>query len=106
MGVKLRKENYRVIVEPKDWGFISPRYREDSAMKAQCDGIIAGIKRHVDDVAHVYVECDTVRTCEHCGYAWTEESDEYNGGCCPEDSAVYNIDANWPDALERTCPEE
>jgi hypothetical protein len=23
--------------------------------------------------------------CEHCGSGWTEDSHEYNGGCCDED---------------------
>lgn len=45
------------------------------------------IKRHVEDVGHVSVETDTEDVCEHCGYAWTETSSTYNGGCCESDEA-------------------
>lgn len=106
MGVKVTRENFRVVVEPKDWGFFSGRPRAEGELRQQCEHIVDAIKRHVDDVEHVFVEHDVIRRCEHCGWNWTENSDEYNGGCCSQDEAAYDIDANWPDALERLCQAE
>lgn len=34
---------------------------------------------HIESV----VEYESV--CEYCGWGWTEDIDDYNGGCCDED---------------------
>lgn len=96
MGQKTRYENYRVVIEPRglgNFGSISMsdglicsseedrqrRYRE------RCQEIVEDVKRHVDNVGLAHVDFDTVKECEHCGWAWTESDSTYNGGCCAKD---------------------
>ena len=92
-------ENYRVVIEPRrlgDFGFFSTSdsmFCKDEAdrqrqYKDRCDEIVSQVKRHVDGVSSVYVECDEVMVCEHCGADWTEDSPDYNGGCCEADEAT------------------
>lgn len=40
------------------------------------------IHRHCDDVDDAIVLFDATFVCEHCGAEWTEDDDDYNGGCC------------------------
>lgn len=56
--------------------------------KQRCQEIVEEVRRHVDNIGHVSIESDQSDVCEHCGSAWTEESNEYNGGCCEKDQAA------------------
>lgn len=50
------------------------------------------IRRHVDCIKDVKIIDDTDAFCEHCGYCWTENSNDYNGGCCEKDLANVEVD--------------
>lgn len=91
-----KRSNYRVVIEPRglgDFGSIrlsdSFLVRDEAERQRQyqerCEEIMADVKRHVDQVGYVSVECDIEHVCEHCGGTWTEESATYNGGCCDKD---------------------
>ncbi len=90
------QNNYRVVVDPRGLGdFGSVRVGDDlictneadrqQRYKERCEDIARDIKRHVDYVKCVTVECDDTYACEHCGRHWTEANAEYNGGCCDAD---------------------
>lgn len=94
------KDNFRVTVEPRsmtDFGGISTgrwmfysndeegNKRWERDMQERCEEIAAEIKRHVDNVRSVWVEFDSSPICSHCGAHWTEDSNDYNGGCCDAD---------------------
>jgi len=95
-----RKTNFRVEVVPRGLGdfgavrtsdsFIYGRGTEAEARIerdyiARCEEIVSDVKRHVDNVHSAYVQYDQDHVCEHCGSAWTEASNTYNGGCCAKD---------------------
>lgn len=92
-----KKENFRVVVEPRrlgDIGFMSisdrmacgnDESRIEREYESRCEEISQQIKRHVDNVSSAYVEFDRAPVCEHCGSMWTETSETYNGGCCNKD---------------------
>lgn len=46
------------------------------------------IKRHCD-VESITIEADIDVVCSFCGDFWTEESGEYNGGCCDKDEQDF-----------------
>lgn len=90
--------NYRVVIEPRakgDLGMVRTtmfgawsaeeerRICEDIADKVRAAGR-AGL---IDDVGHVQVDHDSDDVCEHCGSRWTEDGEDYNGGCCAADQA-------------------
>lgn len=96
MGMKKKKMDFRVEVEPRspgDFGVaqISGRDQSDEAWIADCEAIADQIRRHVDGLPSygnrgVIVRWDEDPVCEHCGYDWTEGEDSpHNGGCCAED---------------------
>lgn len=79
------RENLRVEIYPNEpWIFNKSRKLED-ALEQACNSIVQQVKRHIDDVHSVSFVYDTRYACEHCGADWTEESKDYNGGCCDED---------------------
>lgn len=82
------RENYRVVVAPARAGWISLSGRSDQEIT--CDNIADQIKRHVDDVASIEIEFDQAHVCAHCGSDWTEDSPDYNGGCCQDDEDAHN----------------
>lgn len=105
-----KKTNFRVVVHPRGLGnFGSVRAsdgffyghgpeaeaRIEKEYQERCEEIIADIRRHVDSVGFTEIEFDQDSVCEHCGSVWTEESDQYNGGCCSkdEDSAPEAVTA-------------
>lgn len=51
----------------------------------QCQSISVGIRRHIDDVGGAYIQIDREYECSYCGKPWTEEDENFNGGCCDED---------------------
>ena len=100
MKVTGSKDNYRVVIEPKglgNFGYASmslgllygsgpdAQKRIEKDMQERCNEMISDIKRHVDNVGHVYIDFDQEYVCEHCGSTWTEKSSTYNGGCCDKD---------------------
>jgi hypothetical protein len=96
MGKKTTQQNFRVVIEPRglgNFGSVSMSDRmfcKDEADRQRqyrelCEEIAQDVKRHVDNVGWVGVESDDVHECEHCHSTWTEESAEYNGGCCDKD---------------------
>lgn len=85
-----KRENWRVVVEPRrpgNFGFarIGGMTQSEEQWEADCEELKRQIKRHVDDIEDIHVECDTNHYCEHCGSDWTEHSPTYNGGCCEKD---------------------
>ena len=78
------------VETPSD--YISPRQLESGMTKENimvrrwCDAaseLEKLIARRMDDLK---VSDRTYKyTCSFCGSHWTEESNEYNGGCCDED---------------------
>jgi len=95
MGKKKIEQNFRVVVEPRRLGnligihvpdrWISDDIDED--YKRRCEQIIDDIKRHVDSVGWVGLECARETVCEFCGSQWTETT-EHNGGCCAKDEEL------------------
>lgn len=85
-----KKDNFRIIVEPKrlgDYGFFRT---SDTHLRSQeqvekdyisrCKEIIEDITRHVDNVNDAYLEYDIIYTCSHCG--WGLNKDEINNPQC------------------------
>ena len=91
MGHKTERHNFRVEVYPD-----SPRFSLNDVSEKEweivCGHIEEQVKRHVDGLPRhtkTATVWDTERTCEHCGYGWTEGKDSpHNGGCCDEDAKV------------------
>jgi hypothetical protein len=84
-----KRTNYSVSVEPrKPW--IYDITDLDEQMKSRCDDMVQQIKRHIDDVAWVGVVWETYNTCSFCGAVWTEDGNEFNGGCCDKDMENEN----------------
>jgi len=92
---KTIRENFRIIIEPRalgDYGYVHTSDRlfypdEEKRAKAyqdRCEDIEEQIKRHVDDVGYVRIECDKKVVCTYCGWGW--EIDEGTGQpfCCDE----------------------
>lgn len=89
------RSNFRVEVSPRgvgDFGqfHISGQTQSEDDWERDCEEIASQIRRHVDGLPSgrnrgVQVEWDLNHVCSHCGYNWTENSSEYNGGCCAED---------------------
>jgi hypothetical protein len=93
------QENFRVVIEPRslgdfgsvsmgDYMFCTDEADRQRQYRERCHAIAANVRRHVDNVGSASVMFDTVATCSHCGAAWTEDSDQYNGGCCDADEAA------------------
>jgi hypothetical protein len=88
MAKVIKKSNFRVIVEPKrlgDYGavrtsdnFLRKPEQIEKDYQRRCDEIAEEIKRHVDNVGSVEVECDAEDICSHCGQEW-----EADGIGCP-----------------------
>ncbi len=87
MGKVTHRENFRVEVD------VDPRggwTQGEAAWERDCEDIAAQIRRHVDGLPRygnrgVSVAWDVIATCSHGGARWTEDSPDYNGGCCAKD---------------------
>lgn len=101
MSRKTTQENFRVVIEPRGIGQFGSISMSDSFFckdeadrqcqyKQRCEEIVTEVRRHVDNIGHVSVESDDVHACEHCGARWTEDSAEYNGGCCDKDQEAQD----------------
>lgn len=99
--------NFRVVVEPHGLGRFGSISTPDSsfyptaegrakAYEERCEEIAAQIKRHVDEVGYITIECDRDPVCDHCGARWSEESNDYNGGCCAEDEEAHEAAISEP----------
>ena len=96
MGSKTYKSDFRVVVRPRspgDFGIasIGGIKRSEEETISLCEEIARDILRHCDNLPTrgnrgVDIEWDDEKVCEHCGDKWTEEGDEYNGGCCAKDA--------------------
>lgn len=98
MSRAIRRSDYRVEVVPRDlgdlgWTSIGGMVRSDKEMIAACEAIADQIRRHVDGLPSyrrkgVMVRWDETPVCSHCGSKWSEESHDYNGGCCDKDETA------------------
>lgn len=91
---KAVRSNFRVEVYPRSpgdfsFGSISGTSETEEESTSRCESIAAKIERHVDGLpyrgAKTCIIWDTEYVCEHCGYRWSEDSEQYNGGCCTKD---------------------
>ncbi len=93
-----KETNFRVVITPRGLGqfgsisvgdsfFYPDSAKRSEAYRDRCRDIEGQVKRHVDEVGSIDIECDREEVCSHCGSEWTEASDTYNGGCCDEDEA-------------------
>lgn len=91
-----RAHAYSVEVEPRrlgDLGSVSMSdcllYPDEAerleAYRKRCVEIVEQIKQHVDCIGGIAINTQMEDVCEYCGRSWTEDGDEYNGGCCPKD---------------------
>ncbi|KKN77018.1 hypothetical protein LCGC14_0365100 [marine sediment metagenome] len=79
---KTIQDNYRVEIYPAQL-IISSVKDINEYDKDICQGILADINRHVDNIGEAEVVCDTKDICTHCESIWeTEESGE--PVCCNE----------------------
>jgi hypothetical protein len=91
MAKKTRIDGYSVIVFVPTREMAGWRQRPMTAQQAlsEANDIKDDIKRHLHDhadcISSIDIEDQTTAFCEHCGNAWTETSDAYNGGCCDKD---------------------
>ena len=74
-----------------DFGFasIGGITRSNDEMRADLERLATAIRKRVDkfedERGDVFVEIEREAVCSHCGNCWTEDSTEYNGGCCDAD---------------------
>ena len=99
----LGEVSVKVVVEPPAPFFFHERSPEEQekVMLDEARSLEQSIKRHCD-ADSVGVEIDRTYACSHCGHAWNEDSDDFNGGCCHGD---YQ-DAPWKEYADsgESCP--
>ena len=61
----------------------------------RAEEMVKSINRHCDEVERAYVEYERESVCSYCGHKWTEDSAEFNGGCCDKD-LEHDPDAEAP----------
>lgn len=95
MAIKKVFQNFRVVIEPKALGNLggvhvptSWLYKDEAAIEKgyrdACKDIVTEVKRHIDGVDSVYVDCDVREECEHCGWIWKPDAKGLNG-CCDKE---------------------
>lgn len=84
----IKKSNFNVVVEPRrlgDYGCIrmsdrlvhgDDEQKINRLYQERCEEIVEQIKRHIDNIGYVSVECDTNEVCSHCGRDWEESQDD------------------------------
>lgn len=96
---KTHREDFRVEVYPRspgDFGFafMSGREKTEAEWEEDCREIARDIERHVDGLptrgTKTSIVWDTVNLCSFCGSQWTEDDDQYNGGCCSKDQELQD----------------
>jgi len=98
---KTIQSNYRVVIKPKrlgDLGFahvpenwFGNEEQRNKEYYNLCNEISEELNREIGRNVHSFVESDKIDVCVFCGSPWTEESNEYNGGCCDQDEAENPI---------------
>ncbi len=90
-----KTENWRVEVRP-ELSYLVHTMSEESLkkeMRDRCDSIVHDIKRHIDGLGSVHVDCDVKTECEHCGIEWlpagTGHLNEGCNGCCDKEIAEW-----------------
>jgi hypothetical protein len=96
----IERSNFRVEVWPKTRVYGIKVDEEESV----CKSMIDDIKRHVDNWQAVGVECDKTTVCSHCGSKWTEDGDDYNGGCCTKDQEAEDARTANAGGERTACP--
>jgi len=97
---KTIRENFRIIVEPRslgDYGYVRTSDRlfyPDEEKRAKeyrnrCEDIEEQIKRHVDNVEYVRIECDEKVVCTYCGWGWEIDLETGQPSCCEEAIAEF-----------------
>ena len=97
MARKREASSFSVEVEPRRLGNFGSVSMSDSLVtrdaadaleqyRERCEEIANQIRRHVDNVGSVAVRAHTDAVCEFCGSAWTEDGDDFNGGCCESEA--------------------
>lgn len=72
----IKKSNYRIIVEPRT-RFFGIELSEET-QRRDLKEMEEQIKRHVDNIGYINVECDTDETCSYCHLTWElSEDDKY-----------------------------
>ena len=74
MSKIIKKENYRIIVEPTGTGINLQKYKN----------IIHQINRHVDDIEDVRLKWDAIEICSFCESRWETREGEDEPLCCEE----------------------
>lgn len=85
MPQKSIKCNPRIEITAEQTWFVQSHEEQMRELQTMIPDIIRhidGIDRHGNNIE---VKEDIKKVCEFCGYAWTEESDMFNGGCCDKD---------------------
>lgn len=87
-----KNSNYRVIVTPHVSSLTRSLHRTPGSLerdiKNKCHDLVDAIKRHVDGVDSIHIECDTEEICSHCGLSWSE-TEEGEPNCCAEAVKEY-----------------
>jgi len=90
MAKIIRRENIRVEVIPNDYrSFFKAKdnpawLHKEEQLLGTCEGIVAGIERHVDDVDTVGTCFDRVAYCSFCGSHWETHPQDGLPVCCNE----------------------
>ena len=87
---------------PGDFGMV--RFSGDRRSEREVEKDLNTLERAINTRLNKYddefggsrIVMEYDHTCEHCGYPWTEDDPNYNGGCCDQD------ESNNPDP---TCPQ-
>lgn len=95
MARKATVIGYRVVIRPKVYHNERNMFRllygaEDhdrlmQELRSRAETIVEQAMRHVDGIGEIEIETETEAECEFCGYRWTEDDPDYNGGCCERD---------------------
>lgn len=82
----------QVVVEVDDGaGYIEPNSDEAKRIIRRADDVAHQIKRHVDGWQYVNVDSKIVSMCQFCGAPWSEDDNDYNGGCCVDDEESRKV---------------
>lgn len=49
----------------------------------------SGLFDELDELSDASIDPVTEEVCAHCGGEWTEDGDDYNGGCCGADELAH-----------------
>lgn len=88
----IKNSNYRVVVTPYVSSVTRSLHRTTESLerdiKNKCHDLADSIKRHVDGIDSIEIECDAEYVCGHCGLPWNE-TEEGEPNCCAEAVKEY-----------------